>query len=1029
MKKINLLFCASFMAMGAFAQNGVQILVGPDVKVEYQVVNLSPNGRWACGNVNDGDGRGFVWDLVNDKITQLAPIGQTAPVLAVSNDGTLVGLFTTDEATANGASVEVGGYYKDGRWHYLPGCGLPNGISDNGKYIAGITQQGNKYHAATWTLDGEMTIWGESHIGGGYDVSNDGQLVVGYAYHPIKNNRTPALWTINPETGVRDSVLLDYYNIGPFSVAWDISPDGTKISADKVIYDVTTKETKRIDFTGIYGYEFIRVTNSGNVVGRYSTGMYDLQRAAYVVDGKILDLQKYLEENYNIDFKGWSLIQCVAVSEDEKIFAVNAYDTAQVPHPMIINLNANVTNPAPTSLQVAHLEGTDVCRLTWEAPLANKSGVKGYKVWRNGSLLSEVANTDYIYYDRAVANGEHEYAITAVYEGSESAQCLPVSVTVTDYLLKAPRNLNAIQAGIRDVRLSWKAPLANRPTLKHGAAGMEIAAFGGGDYNFEQAVRFDAADLAVYNKQVTDISFYPMTRQNSWSVNFYTAKDTTLFATRQLDATNLVYGVENTVRLAEPVNLPEGEDIYVGIYVDVTGFGGYRVLGAIFNTCCAGYTDLLRRQGEPAFMSLYENAMSDPEGAYEYPITFPIGICFGEASQLENNDVVSYKLYADGIEVGTTDQLKYRQKKVADGEHTFGVAAVYNNGAVTEPLNIPVTVTENKAAYKAITNPVLTVGADKTLTATWEAPVEDDETFITYAGDENAGGLAPSEADGYSCLLAAVYDQDNLGDYEGYLITDLKFFPTGDADFALVLQENGETVAEVFADRGVGYTLGMWNTLKLDTPVEIKSGAEYTMVVDVWQVTAGEAPLGMDNLPAFENESDLYSVDGGATYTSISTMTTSTGRGNWMMGLVIRSAETSPLPVTGYNVLIDRKSVADAITSTTYTHTQPLEDGTHMFRVDVIYEGVGTVTGSTKFIEMASGVEGVGLAPVTLESTDTQITVLGETVTGVKLFTTTGTLVTQAEGRTLGVTQLSSGVYVLVAVVDGQELTRKINIR
>ena len=109
MKKINLLFCASFMAMGAFAQNGVQILVGPDVKVEYQVVNLSPNGRWACGNVNDGEGRGFIWDIVNNEITQVAPIGHSAPVLDIANDGTVVGLFTTDEATENGASMEVGG--------------------------------------------------------------------------------------------------------------------------------------------------------------------------------------------------------------------------------------------------------------------------------------------------------------------------------------------------------------------------------------------------------------------------------------------------------------------------------------------------------------------------------------------------------------------------------------------------------------------------------------------------------------------------------------------------------------------------------------------------------------------------------------------------------------------------------------------------------------------------------------------------------------------------------------------------------
>lgn len=129
MKKMNLFLAASFLSLGSVAQeNNALVLVGPDVLVEYQIVNMSANGRWACGNVNDGEGRGFIWDLVNDVITQVAPIGQSAPVLDIANDGTMVGLFTTNEATANGASMEVGGYFKDGQWHYLPGCGIANGI-------------------------------------------------------------------------------------------------------------------------------------------------------------------------------------------------------------------------------------------------------------------------------------------------------------------------------------------------------------------------------------------------------------------------------------------------------------------------------------------------------------------------------------------------------------------------------------------------------------------------------------------------------------------------------------------------------------------------------------------------------------------------------------------------------------------------------------------------------------------------------------------------------------------------------------
>lgn len=1045
MKRQNLLFCASLLSLGVAAQeNNVQILVGPDVLVEYQMVNMSANGRWACGNVNDGEGRGFLWDIVNNEITQVAPIGQTAPVLDVSDNGTLVGLFTTTEATANGASLEMGGYFKDGRWHYLPECGIANGISDNGLYIAGTTYLNGDYRAATWTLDGEMTVWSiDNVVGGGYDVTNDGQKVCGFANHPIKNNRTPAMYALDATTARPDTVMLDSTNVGPFSTAWNFSPDGSKISADMVVYDVNTGVAKPIDFSGVYdaathektgfvfGHEFFRVSNKGNLVGHYTGGSQDIPHAAYVLDGKIYDLQNYLEVNYNIDFQGWQLLECTGISEDEMIFAVSAYDTNNVPRPIIINLKANLTNPAPTSLKAVQMEGTSVCRLTWKAPLANVAGVKAYRVWRNGEQIAELSPEVFAYYDQVVANGNYEYVITALYEGSESDKSQSVSVEVGDYQIKAPRHLTAVQAGLCDVRLFWKAPLANRPALKYGSAEDNVYSFGGGDYSFEQAVRFDVEDLAVYDKQVTDITFYPMSRQNSWTVNFYTAKDTALFHTEVLDDSHLVYGVENTVRLKTPVALPEGEDIYVGILVDVTGIGGYQTLGAIFNKYKPGYTDLLRRVGEDSFMSLYENAMNNENGAYEYPITFPIGMCFGDDSQMTDNDVVSYKIYADGVEVSTSGELKYRMENMADGEHRFGIVAVYGNGLVSAPVETVLEVTANTEVYKAI-NPTVTVGENGMVSASWETPMNDDETYITYAGNTPYMKVAPTENEGYSCLLAAKYDSDKLGNYEGYQITDLKFYPTSDADFILYLQENGQMVGFVELPRETNYVKNTWNTYKLEEPVVIKDGAEYTMVVDVWQVTPGEAPLAMDGLPAFENESDLYSSDGGVTYTSLCTSNSSNGNGNWMMGLIIREPEAKPLPVVGYNVVIDRKQATDSpLTENAYT--QQLKEGAHTLRVDVLYEGLEkAVTGSTKLVVVPSAsesVEVVGVETVVLEATDTQIKVVGGEVSGVKMYDMAGRLAAQTEGDTLDVSHVESGIYLLTAVVDGQEVTRKVSIK
>jgi hypothetical protein len=71
MKKIFLFLVMALCALGINAQQGHLILSTPEVQVEYQVTAMSPNGRWACGNINDGNYRGFIWDLVSGEVTEL----------------------------------------------------------------------------------------------------------------------------------------------------------------------------------------------------------------------------------------------------------------------------------------------------------------------------------------------------------------------------------------------------------------------------------------------------------------------------------------------------------------------------------------------------------------------------------------------------------------------------------------------------------------------------------------------------------------------------------------------------------------------------------------------------------------------------------------------------------------------------------------------------------------------------------------------------------------------------------------------
>ncbi|MDY5034831.1 MAG: T9SS type A sorting domain-containing protein, partial [Prevotella sp.] len=60
--------------------------------------------------------------------------------------------------------------------------------------------------------------------------------------------------------------------------------------------------------------------------------------------------------------------------------------------------------------------------------------------------------------------------------------------------------------------------------------------------------------------------------------------------------------------------------------------------------------------------------------------------------------------------------------------------------------------------------------------------------------------------------------------------------------------------------------------------------------------------------------------------------------------------------------------------------------------------------------------------------TDSRITVTGNNVSRVSLFSADGAAVASADSDTLPVGQLSEGIYVVKAVVDGETITRKIRI-
>lgn len=131
--------------------------------------------------------------------------------------------------------------------------------------------------------------------------------------------------------------------------------------------------------------------------------------------------------------------------------------------------------------------------------------------------------------------------------------------------------------------------------------------------DMEAAVKFDSHDMANYAGQfIEEVSFIPMSAQNSWAVNFYTEAENgelTLVASQPVTQ-DLVYRERNTVKLDSPLAVPSDGNLIVAVAVSTNGENA-GVLGAEIGRTVAGYSDLLRQSDESAFFSAYDSSVAD----------------------------------------------------------------------------------------------------------------------------------------------------------------------------------------------------------------------------------------------------------------------------------------------------------------------------------------------------------------------------------------------------------------------------------
>lgn len=1045
------------MSGAAWAQTAVPpfVMSSPN---EYRIVAASPNGRWACGVYADyGDERyGFLWNLESGEIELLNP---SSPSVAygVSNDGVVVGEYSDNTYRSNGASVTLAGYWANHKWNRLE---MPtstvsqsgaSSISPDGHYITGHVEENGQYIGYVWK-DGKINrvLEAKNGVSMPYAISPDGQYVGGWI---MDQNRQACYWGSDGKY----TTITDYES--PFSSVRKFSPDGKSLLyfggweqqgdqyGARAVYDLASGTHKVVVPDTEENFDFFDLSNKGTI-------MCELGELGYIYqDGKGTYAYKYLKDkgidlsthhifvdpNNTTDSDGNTLYQisrASTVSADDNVMGFQYYNDDKDANgqysismqSMVVKFNQATSGLCPVSVKASQLSGQNSVLVAWK-PNVMAQGITGYNVFRDGNKVNSAVVTDESFVDSNVSNGSHTYTVSAVYGSTESEKSAEVTTTVAAQKLSTPEGIFTQQHGYNSAYVEWTKPATNFSSLTYyNSEDADIETFGLGttDVSYETAIRFDKTQVAAYKGQkITSVGFYPLEKQGGWKINLYTydnaGKLKLLYS--QPVTQELNYGSHNVVKLTTPQDLPDG-DLIIATEVAVTQ-ASMSINALDYGRAVEGYSDLLRDTSDPDFSSAGQLFQAEN---YLYEATWIIDATISPVgADLSKDDIKNYNVYTDNKLSGTTNDLSYIVSGLSEGTHTIGVSAVYNNGSESEQSQKQLSVTPDESQLSGVNSVNVNATSETAVKATWKAPEVRDNVELEYCSGapSNSAVVAPAE-NNYGIKAGAIYPQKTFRGRNGYVIRAARFYPLSDATFTIDIYKDGELVSETEVN---DYTLNKWNEVELTTPVTVDSKSQYQLVVDCYDVTPKSPALAIDCNNPVSGYSDIYSLDG----ESWNPLSSNGTYANWMIGICLASPTGVSMPIDGYDVKVDGvKKNTQMLTTTSFDYDFGTSDAKeHTISVDAYYtvQPSKAVSGNaTRFYLGTTGISDNTIARIEVRQGNNEITVNGDGVTSVDLVSAAGATVASAKGNTVSLDGVSAGVYVVKAVVNGETVTRKIQI-
>lgn len=886
---------------------GEQVLLTPLATETAHLQGLSPNGRYAVGFVgSDTSSKGFIWDIEADDV-QYASTLFINQLWSVTDDGTAYGwrARSTDIDEQTTEDDLLWGAYKDGVWTEMTRADFNAATAPD---LSGINVPAG---LPAPTLVSPNREW----------------AVLGHDYRlNVKSGQAERMHSMSERfsDGNRPEVLRC------------IADDGTIFGT----------------YTG------------SSLSSEYGGGL------VYTLDGRWRYVSDWLHDSCGLTLlDGYNLSSVCAVTGDAKTLlfhattrGISSEDTFT--RGLLLRINVPVRHLAPATVVAQQMNGREMVKLTWKAPMgaapdAADAGqrITGYEVSRDGSKIGAVGADVLSFYDENVkAGATYSYTVVAQYaDGTASAASRPASVVckLDDHL--PVRHLAFRHVGLSSLGLSWDAPITALPRLQYFDEESETFAFGTGTWNAEFGIRISAADMATFKgQQIRTFQFLPTGPHKTYTLNLYrgdTGKaisyDETPFYSQSIDPASLNYGTLNTIELTAPQQLPEDADLYVGLFIESSG--NDNMLGVSYEGFRSGYSDLCRIDGvHERMVAMSQNSQQTTE------IVLPLGLGIASEADYNASIVSNYTIALDGKDVASTTLARHTLEQLAEGEHTVSVAAVYRDGKSSVPETVSVVIADREEAYSAIV-PRAEVHDDNSLLLTWDAPRDDDRSLIHWGNLTPNGGWPLSRGlEGFAAI--SIYPVNMTADYaDDYEITEVYFCPMAEGvEYELALGNVDGDILGYVAPQG--YNVGEINYFPLPQPVAIDPTVTYQLVVNVPKVEEGTVALAYDSSGKWNNGfSNLLNY--GLGLISLGDIVQIGEYPNWLMGMVVRQKKARTLPVEGYHVMLDgQRLTGQPVTTPQYT-TQPLADGLHKASVDVVYATGREVKGQP--IAVCIGTDGI----------------------------------------------------------------------